>query len=136
MGKKVNKILILSIKFYPILISLVLCLDNILHYLDIRLVFLDYCVFQTLSPILLMYLLSYVFSFCRYHRVFIHYMFIEWFLSYYDDSFQVPLSDKYFMYLQMIIFCISLFVALYLYMYDKGNKRIVSNYNSKHRCRQ
>ena len=128
MGKKVNKILILSIKFYPILISLVLCLDNILHYLDIRLVFLDYCVFQTLNPILLMYLLSYVFSFCRYHRVFIHYMLVEWFLSYYDDSFQVPLSDKYFMYLQMIIFCVFLFTALYLYLNETGFKKFTTKH--------
>lgn len=128
MGKKVNKILIISIKFYPILISLVLCLDNILHYLDIRLVFLDYCVFQTLSPILLMYLLSYVFSFCHYHRVFIHYMFIEWFLSYYDDSFQIPLSDKYFMYLQMIIFCVFLFTALYLYLNETGFKKFTTKH--------
>lgn len=53
-------------------------------------------------------------------------MLIEFFLDLYDEYFHIPLEDESLMYLQMIIFCISLLVALYLYLYDKGNKRIAS----------
>lgn len=133
--KVVNKLLSITVKFYPFLNSIGIFTNILLHYFDYNVRIIDYFVLTNFSSIILLYLLSIVLKFCNYHRIFIHYMLLEFCLDLYDEYFSITLQDKHFMYLQMILFCISLLEALYFYLYDKSNKRIISYNNRKHRCR-
>ena len=125
---RINKLLVIAIKYYPFFNSILLCLNNVCHYFGIHYYFIDYCIFNTLFPICLLYILSYVLHFCAYHKVFIHYMLLELIISYFDASYGIDLINKKLLYLQMIFFCVFLFTALYLYLNETGFKRFAAKH--------
>lgn len=126
--KRLNKVLLIFIKFYPFINSLFVCTNLILHYFSTYNRCLDYFILNSPSFFILLYILSYVFKFCRYHRIFIHYLVLEWLLDFFDDLFRIPLNDKHLMYLQMIFFCVFLFTALYLYLNETGFKKFTNKH--------
>jgi hypothetical protein len=71
------------------------------------------------APILFMYLASYVFKFCEYHRMFLHYLLITDVINIYDYHVGFPLDDLEYLCLHMIISGISLFTILYMYLKEK-----------------
>lgn len=112
----VNKLLILIIKIYPMVIAIGCFCINILHYFDISVRLFEFVTIQALTSTLLLYLLSYVFQFCLYHRIFIHYVLIQNVISYIDEIYTIPVSDKQFLYIQMSMLFIVLVIALISYL--------------------
>lgn len=125
MSKNLNKILVLFIKFYPIVISIGYFVNILLHYFDIEYLLIDYTILHSISSIMFLYICSAVFSFCLYHRIFIHYILIQDILSYYDNVYTIPVSDKQFLYIQMSLLFIVLIIALRNYIKKKGLKILV-----------
>lgn len=115
-----HKILILAIKFIQTLVASFYFVTTLLHYYGIEPLFMQYLVSQSLISIILLYLLSAVFKFCLYHRIFIHYISINFILSYFDNSYGIPISDKQYLYLQMCLLFMALLIALLDYM--RSNK--------------
>ena len=70
--------------------------------------------------IVYLYIASYVFKFCEYHRIFLHYIVVNTALNTYDLYVGIPLDDLKLLVLYMSITGIALFVILYLYV--KSNK--------------
>jgi hypothetical protein len=66
-------------------------------------------------PLLFLYLSSYAFGFCSYHRMFLHYVSLNWVLNIYDYYIGIPLSDKELLLMYLIITGIFLFLILYLH---------------------
>lgn len=87
----------------------------------------------SLIPLLFMYISSYVFQFCEYHRMFLHYIAINDVINIYDWYVGINLSDRGLFTLHMIITGISLFIILYLYV--KSHKNLASKHNRWYRCR-
>lgn len=125
MSKNLNKILVLFIKFYPIVISIGYFVNILLHYFDIEYLLIDYTILHSISSIMFLYICSAVFSFCLYHRIFIHYILIQDILSYYDNVYTIPVSDKQFLYIQMSLLFIVLVIALRNYIKKKELKILV-----------
>ena len=120
-SKTLYKIEIGLLKIIPMILAGIYLSNTILSYfLDIDLIILSYIGGISLLPLIFLYLSSYVFRFCIYHRVFLHYITINELILILDTHIGLPISDLEYFCLQMSIFGISLF--LFLYLYVKSNK--------------
>ena len=120
-SKTLYKIEIGLLKIIPMILAGIYLSNTILSYfLDIDLIILSYIGGISLLPLIFLYLSSYVFRFCIYHRVFLHYISINEIILILDTHIGLPVSDLEYFCLQMSIFGLSLF--LFLYLYVKSNK--------------
>lgn len=124
-SKTLYKIEIVLLKVIPMILAGIYLSNTIFSYIfDIDLVFLSYIGGVSFLPLLFLYLSSYAFKFCEYHRMFLHYITINESINAIDTHIGIPISDMQYFCLHMIIFGISLFITLYLYV--KINKKPVS----------
>lgn len=70
-------------------------------------------------PLLFLYLASYVFRFCIYHRMFLDYVVVNNILTYYDYYIGIAVSDAMLFMIHIFIIGLFLFLILYLYRRDK-----------------
>lgn len=82
------------IKVIPMLLSGICLLNTVCSYYGIDLVVLSYIGSTSLLSIIMLYLMSYVFRFCIYHRMFIHYVTVNTVLNAYDYHIGIPLDNK------------------------------------------
>ena len=121
LNKSLYKIELYLVKIMPMLYALLSLLNTVLSYLDIDCVILSYIGSVSFITLLFLYITSYVFKFCEYHRVFIHYTTITWILNIIDLYIGIPISDVAYLGVQLIVAGICLFTILYLYV--KSNKK-------------
>ena len=121
LSKSLYKIELYLMKIMPMLYALLSLLNTVLSYLDIDCVILSYIGSVSFITLLFLYITSYVFKFCEYHRVFIHYTTITWILNIIDLYIGIPISDVAYLGVQLIVAAICLFTILYLYV--KSNKK-------------
>ena len=118
-SKMLYKIELLLLKIIPMLMALCSVSNSVLSYLNIEVVILNYIGGVSILPLIFLYLSSYVFKFCGYHRMFLHYLLITDVINVYDYHIGFPLGDLEYLCLHMIVTAISLFMILYLYMKRK-----------------
>lgn len=115
--EKLNKIFyrieLYLIKTIPIVIALIALLNTNLSYFYIEVPLLSYIGGVSLFELMFLYLSSYVFKFCVYHRLPIHYITINWLLNIYDYYIGIPLSNKNLFLMYMIITGITILLILY-----------------------
>ena len=121
LNKSLYKIELYLVKIMPMLYALLSLLNTVLSYLDIDCVILSYIGSVSFITLLFLYITSYVFKFCEYHIVFIHYTTITWILNIIDLYIGIPISDVAYLGVQLIVAGICLFTILYLYV--KSNKK-------------
>ena len=115
-SKTLYKIELGLLKVIPMILALTALLNSILSYFGIDLYILSYIGGVSIFTMLFLYLSSYVFKFCEYHRMFLHYIVSTWIINIIDYYVGIPISDLEYLCLQMIISGISLFIILYLYV--------------------
>lgn len=120
-SKRLYKIELLMLKLIPMILAFTALLNSILSYFGIDLYILSYIGGISVFTMVFLYLSSYVFKFCEYHRMFLHYVVITWIINIIDYYIGIPITDLEYLCLQMIVAGISLFIILYLYV--KHNKR-------------
>lgn len=120
-SKRLYKIELLLLKLIPMILAFTALLNSILSYFGIDLYILSYIGGISIFTMVFLYLSSYVFKFCEYHRMFLHYVVITWIINIIDYYIGIPVTDLEYLCLQMIVAGISLFIILYLYV--KHNKR-------------
>lgn len=120
-SKRLYKIELLMLKLIPMILAFTALLNSILSYFGIDLYILSYIGGISIFTMVFLYLSSYVFKFCEYHRMFLHYVVITWIINIIDYYIGIPVTDLEYLCLQMIVAGVSLFIILYLYV--KHNKR-------------
>lgn len=125
--KTLYKLELYLLKIIPMLLALIAFLNTVLSYFDIDLVIWSYIGSVSLLPLIFLYMSSYVFRFCEYHRMFLHYVVITNALNVYDYYVGIPISDRELIVLHMIITGISLFIILYLYVKSTKKSSTKSN---------
>lgn len=120
-SKKLYKIQLYTLKIIPMIMAFISLLNSILSYVGVDLPILSYIGGCSIVTVIFIYLSSYVFHFCRYHRMFLHYIVVTWIINIIDLYLGIPISNLGYLCLQMIIAGICLFIILYLYV--KDNKR-------------
>jgi hypothetical protein len=114
-SKYLYKIELYLVKVIPILSSGLCLLNTILSYFGIEAPFLSYVGGNSLFTIIFLYLSSIVFRFCFYHRIFIHYITLNWALNIYDYYIGISPTNRG-LFLIMCVTGILLFILLYLHL--------------------
>lgn len=106
----------------PVVIALAYLVNTVSSYLGIDLPILASIAGISLIPLIFMYISSYVFRFCEYHRMFLHYIAVNDIINIYDWYIGIDISDRDLFVLNISIAGTSLFIILYLYA--KSHKKL------------
>lgn len=120
MSKNLYKLLIVMLKYIPMIISLCYLANTITAYVGIDIPVLSSIAGMSLLTWIFMYIATIVFKFCSYHRMFLYYILIVDIINIIDYYISIPVSDFQLLMLHSIITGISLFIILFLYL--KRNK--------------
>lgn len=115
-NKDLYKIELYLLKVMPMLLATIYLVNTVLSYYDIIIPVLSYIGGLSFIPLVFMYISSYVFRFCSYHRMFLHYIVINDLINLTDYYYTLPISDWGLFILHMSIAGVSLFIILYLYV--------------------
>lgn len=121
--KSLHKLLLVTLKVIPMLLALICLLNTTLSYFGIDLVVLSFIGGVSVLPLIFLYISSYAFRFCEYHRMFLHYVTINWLLNIYDYYIGIPLSDRNLLAMYLIITCVFLFLILYFHQKEVKRKK-------------
>ena len=112
LNRVLHKLVLYSVKVIPAVISGIYILNTVFSYFYIDLPVLSYIV-QYLF-IAFMYIGSYAFKFCSWHRLFIHYIFLILTINIVDYHFYLPISDRGMFLLYGILTGVFIFLGIYL----------------------
>lgn len=120
--RRLHKLTIGALKIIPMLLALTTLLNQILSYFWIDLEVLGYIGGISLLPMIFLYLASYCFQFCEYHRMFLHYVVVCDIITLIDYYIGIPISSVALFLVNLIIAGITLFFILYLHQKEKHVK--------------
>jgi hypothetical protein len=120
LSRVLYKAVIVAIKVIPILIATLFLIRSILSCIDVDVTWLSYLCGMSLIPLLFMYLVSYAFKFCTYHRMFLHYIVVNDTINYIDYYIGIPL--QYHELLRLHIIIAGIFLLLVIYYHQKWKK--------------
>lgn len=92
-SKNLYKIELYLLKIMPMLLAAIYLINTVLSYYDIVAPVLSYIGGMSFIPLVFMYISSYVFRFCSYHRMFLHYIVVNDLISIVDYYWELPISD-------------------------------------------
>ena len=93
MNKLLYKVTVIVLKILPIILAFITLLNSILSYFNIDLVILSYIGGVSLITILFIYVDSYTFKFCKYHRIFLHYIVVTWIINIIDLYIEISINN-------------------------------------------
>lgn len=108
------KLELVLLKIIPVLLAVCYFSNTILSLIGI-----DYTIFSIIGgmsilPMIFLYISSYVFRFCEYHRMFLHYIVVNECITWYDYHYGIPCNNRTLFAIYIITACIFLFIILYL----------------------
>ena len=121
--KSSHKLLLVVLKFIPMVTALCYMLNVLFAYLGIDLPVLSHLGGMSLFTWLFIWIATYVFKFCIYHRMFLYYILVNDLLNIIDYYVGIPISTARLLMLHLVIICVFMFLILYTYV--KCNKKTV-----------
>ena len=118
-SKNLYKLLIVMLKYIPMIISLFYLINTITAFIGIDIPILSTISGMSLLTWIFMYIATIVFNFCSYHRIFLYYILIVDIINIIDYYISIPISDFQLIMLHTIVTGISLFIVLFLYIKKK-----------------
>lgn len=112
--KPLYKIEIGLLRIIPMIIAALYLLNTILSYLGMDLPVLSLIGGLSILPLLFLYVSSFVFKFCLYHRMFLYYIVVCDFISYVDYYIGLPFTDGTLLKINVTVAGLFLFIILYL----------------------
>lgn len=112
-GKSLYKIELLLIKVIPFIIMCCYVVNSVLSYFEIDTIILSIIGGMSIFPWLFLFVSSFVFKFCIYHRLPLYYILITDIINYYDNIIGIPISNKSLFVLNMII--VGIFVLMIVF---------------------
>lgn len=129
MNRLMYRLEIICVKYIPILIALIVLINAVLSFFDIYINELNYLAGTSLLTLIPMYISSYAFKFCGYHRMFIHYILAHKCLVAIDTYIGIPVSDFIMLLLYLIVAGIFAFIIIYWHQKckkdDKNIKTVI-----------
>lgn len=125
------KLLILAIKYIPLIITLFYILNVLLYWFNIDTPVISNIAGVSLLTWVVLFLSAIVFKFCIYHRLFLYYILISDLITIYDFYIGIPLSTRAILEIQSILIGILIFSILFIHLktYDKSNKKLIIKNN-------
>lgn len=126
-SKRLYKFELILLKFIPFILAIACLLNTILSYFGIDLAILTYLCGISFFTLLFLFVSSYVFKFCLYHRLPLYYVIVNNLLAIYDYYIGIPLNDKHLLILYLIIAWV--FYILILIDYVDADKKYTKSDN-------
>ena len=112
--KLLYKIELVLLKIIPVLLAVCYFSNTVLSLFGINYTIFSIVGGMSILPLLFLYISSYVFRFCEYHRMFLHYIVINECIVWYDYHEGIPCETRTLLGIHITIACIFLFIILYL----------------------
>lgn len=119
-GKSLYKIELLIIKVIPFIIMLCYVLNSTLSYFNLNGEIFSVIGGLSILTWIFLYVSSFVFKFCIYHRLPLYYILVSDILAYYDNIIGIPISNKELFVLNIAI--IGIFILLIVYFKFKQHE--------------
>lgn len=103
------------LKVLPIIMAGLYLCNTILSYFDVDLSLFSYLAGVGIIPWLFILISSYLFKFCEYHRMFLWYIIVNNIICWVDEEFGLPISDRGYFVLHIIVAGLFLFLVLYFH---------------------
>ena len=113
-------------RLYQCFLHYVVFLIQLYFYFGINLPILTYIGGISFLTLGFLYLSSYVFKFCNYHRMFLHYILVVNIISYIDMEFGIEVSNFSLFILYMTIAFIAMCLILISFINERYNKKVSS----------
>lgn len=126
-NKTLYKILLILLKYIPIIIGIGYMLNTLLLLFGINLAFLSFFIGISLLPWLFLYISSFVFKFCSYHRAFLYYVLAIDGINWIGYTIGIPVTSATLISIELVIAGITLILALWLYV--KHRKKLIGSNN-------
>lgn len=126
-SKALYKIQLYLIKVIPMVMAFICLVNTVTSYFDIELPILAYLASNSVLTIVFFYISSYVFRFCMFHRMFIHYNTLMWLLNIYDMYIGIPVNDRGLLSIYLIITTVFMFIILHIYV--KNHRKATKKYS-------
>ena len=107
------------LKVIPALLALFDMINTALGFLGIECHWISFFGGISFLTLAFLYLSSYVFQFCAYHRMFLHYVLATNILSIIDFEIGIPVSNLNLFRIHIVLIGLFLFLILYLYKHEK-----------------
>ena len=117
--RRIYKLMLGVLKVIPMLLALLAIANMLLDFIGINITILSLIGGVSLLPLAFIYLASYVFRFCEYHRMFLHYVLVNNILTYIDFYISIPVSILCLFVIHVILIGLFLFLVLYFYRKEK-----------------
>lgn len=114
-SKTLYKLLILMLKYIPMLIALCYLLNTLASVFGLTCDTFSHIAGMSLLTWIFLYLAAVVFRFCIYHRMFLWYIFTDDIINIIDYHIGIPVDDFHILGIHFIIAGIFLFIILYLH---------------------
>lgn len=104
MYKWLYKIEIWILKIIPFIIATMCFVSTILNTIGVYVPILSEMFFVSYIPLLFLYVSSYTFKFCEYHRIPLHYLLTTNVINTVDSYFTIPITDYNFILMHSLLF--------------------------------
>ncbi len=123
-NRRLYKITLEALKIIPMLLAFCDVLNTFFSFYGIRCDVLSMFGGVSLLPLIFLYLVSYVFRFCIYHRMFLHYVLVTNIITTIDFYIGIPVSNEMMFGIFLFITGVFLFLVLYFYRREKCCRRL------------
>ena len=113
-NKRQYKLVLQTIKIIPMLLAVCDLTNTLLYLLGFNIEVLSFIGGVSYLTLAFLYLISYVFRFCLYHRMFLHYILVNNLIGTVEYTVGIPISDQAFIYGWTILTGLFLFAILYI----------------------
>ena len=118
-SKRYYKLTLQYLKVIPMLLAFCDLLNTALYLIGINAGFLSYIGGVSFLTLAFLYLVSYVFKFCIYHRMFLHYIALNDIIGTIEYTIGIPVSDNLLIGGWCTFTGVFLFLILYFYRREK-----------------
>jgi hypothetical protein len=108
-----------TMKITPMTLAFLYWLNTILGYIGWSQVFINLFAGVSVIPLIVLFVASYAFRFCGYHRMFLYYIVVSNSFCWLDVLFMFPLSNFCMFAILMVIAGVFLAVILYQWLHSK-----------------
>lgn len=115
-SKNLYKIMLVILKGLPMVMALGFVLSNTIPRINPVLNMIVHICGLLIPQFAFMYLSSYIFRFCSYHRIFLHYILAIQAITVTDWYIGIPISNEEIRHLQYAVSVVFAIIAIYLYI--------------------
>lgn len=130
-SKALYKVTLYVLKMLPMIMAFSYLIMFVLANTIESFVIVPHIIGTVIAPLAFVYLTSYVFRFCAFHRLFIHYYAFVELLNVTDYYIRIPISDAAITFIHDSVTIVFLILAVVMYIYKYKKDKCLKLCNNK-----